>query len=63
MLDIQSMILSQRVAAFKLFIEDYSSHWKNFLGTLLGQDMTDHSSYEHNLNVKCNEIGLGLFLS
>jgi len=36
MLDIQSMILSQRVIALKSFIEDYNSSWKNVLETLLG---------------------------
>ena len=36
MLDVQSMILSQRVVALKLFIEDYNSPWKSILETFLG---------------------------
>ena len=36
MLDIQSMILSQRVIALKRFIEDYNSPWKSVLETFLG---------------------------
>ena len=36
MLDVQSMILSQRVVALKRFIEDYNSPWKNILETFLG---------------------------
>jgi len=36
MLDIQSMILSQRVVALKRFIEDYNSPWKSVLETVLG---------------------------
>ena len=36
MLDIQSMILSQRVTALKRFIEDYNSPWKSILETFLG---------------------------
>ena len=36
MLDIQSMILSQRVIALKRFIEDYNSPWKRVLETFLG---------------------------
>ena len=36
MLDIQSMILSQRVIALKRFIGDYSSPWKSILETFLG---------------------------
>ena len=31
MLDVQSMILSQRVVALKRFIEDYNSPWKSIL--------------------------------
>ena len=34
-LDIQSMILSQRVIALKRFIEDYNSPWKSVLETFL----------------------------
>ena len=36
MLDIQSMILSQRVIALKRFIEDFNSPWKSALETFLG---------------------------
>ena len=36
MLDVQSMILSQRVLALKRFIEDYNSPWKSILETFLG---------------------------
>ena len=36
MLDVQSMILSQRVMALKRFIEDYISPWKSILETFLG---------------------------
>ena len=36
MLDIQSMILSQRVIALKRFIEDYNNPWKSVLETFLG---------------------------
>ena len=36
MLDIQSMILSQRVIALKRFIENYNSPWKSVLETFLG---------------------------
>ena len=36
MLDIQSMILSQRVIALKRFIEDYNSPLKSVLETFLG---------------------------
>ena len=36
MLDVQSMILSQRVVALKQFIEDYNSPWKSILETFLG---------------------------
>ena len=36
MLDIQSMILSQRVIALKRFIEDYNSQWKSVLKMFLG---------------------------
>ena len=36
MLDIQSMILSQRVIALKRFIEDYNNPWKSILETFLG---------------------------
>ena len=36
MLDVQSMILSQRVVALKRFIEDYNSPWKSILETFLG---------------------------
>ena len=35
MLDIQAMILSQRVIALKRYIEDYCSPWKNVLDILL----------------------------
>jgi len=35
MLDVQSMILSQRVMALKRFIEDYISPWKSILETLV----------------------------
>jgi len=37
MLDIQSMILSQRVIALKRLIEDYNSPWKGVLETFLGE--------------------------
>ena len=36
MLDVQSVILSQRVMALKWFIEDYNSPWKSILEMFLG---------------------------
>ena len=36
MLNVQSMILSQRVMALKSFIEDYISPWKSILETSVG---------------------------
>ena len=43
MLDIQSMILSQRVIALKRFIEDYNSPWKSVLETFLESHCTETS--------------------
>lgn len=37
MLDIQSMILSQRIITLKRYIEEYSNPWKNILDTFLGE--------------------------
>jgi len=37
MLDIQSMILSQRIITLKRYIEEYSNLWKNILDTFLGE--------------------------
>jgi len=36
-LDIQSMILSQRIITLKRYIEEYSNPWKNNLDTFLGE--------------------------
>ena len=37
MLDIQSMILSQRIITLKRYIEEYSNPWKTILDTFLGE--------------------------
>ena len=37
MLDIQSMIFSQRIITLKKYIEDYNSSWKYILDTVLGE--------------------------
>ena len=37
MLDIQSMILSQRIITLKRYIEEYSNPWKHILDTFLGE--------------------------
>ena len=37
MVDIQSMIFSQRIITLKKYIEDYNSSWKYVLDTVLGK--------------------------
>jgi len=49
MLDIQSMILSQRVIALKRFIKDYNSPWKDVLETFLGE-IGAKSIFYHNFD-------------